>query len=333
MGRGKVPSVKGNKAVPSFSRRQALTWAAALAGTSLIGCSNSGSAQGDDGYAPSDSLFGISLAQWSLHRAFYANPGDWNYLDTKNFAAIAREKFAIDAVEYVNRFYVDQVRDDAYLQDMRKISDDAGVKNLLIMCDDQGRLGDPDEAARAAAVEGHFQWADMAAKLGCRALRVNANSEGEFEEQQKLAADGLRQLAEYTKQYDISVIVENHGGLSSNASWLAGVMQLADHKHVGTLPDFGNFKISDEESYDPYVGVTELMPFARGVSAKAFDFDSEGNETNYDYLRMMKIVLDAGYRGYVGIEYEGDDLSEPEGIEQTKALLERVRETLRPDYA
>ena len=319
--------------MPSFTRRQALALTAALAGTNLIGCSNSGSAQDDNGYGPEDSLFGISLAQWSLHRAFYADPGSWNYLDTKNFAAIARETFGIGAVEYVNRFYVDQVRDDIYLKDMRAISDDAGVKNLLIMCDDQGRLGDPDEAARTAAVEGHFQWADMAAQLGCRALRVNANSEGSFEEQQQLAADGLRQLAEYTKQYDISVIVENHGGLSSHAAWLAGVMDLADHEYVGTLPDFGNFKISDEEQYDPYVGVTELMPYARGVSAKAFDFDAEGNETNYDYLRMMKIVLDAGYRGYVGIEYEGDDLSEPEGIVQTKALLERVRETLRSDYA
>lgn len=319
--------------MPSFNRRQALTLAAALAGTSLIGCSNSGSAQGEDGFGPKDSLFGISLAQWSLHRAFYANPGSWNYLDTKRFAAIAKEKFGISAVEYVNRFYVDQVRDETYLKEMRTISDDSGVQSLLIMCDDQGRLGDPDEGARAAAVEGHYQWADMAAQLGCRALRVNANSEGEFEEQQKLAADGLRQLAEYTKQYDIAVIVENHGGISSNAAWLAGVMERADHEYVGTLPDFGNFKISEEEQYDPYVGVSELMPWARGVSAKAFDFDGDGNETNYDYMRMMKIVLDAGYRGFVGIEYEGDDLSEEEGIKTTLALLERVRETLRPDYA
>ena len=318
--------------MPTYTRRQALTLAAALAGTSLIGCSNSGPAQGETGHVPEDSLFGISLAQWSLHRAFYANPGSWNYLDKKNFPAIARQEFGIGAVEYVNRFYVDHVRDDSYIKEMREISDGEGVKNLLIMCDDQGWLGNPDEAARKEAVEGHYQWADMAAQLGCKALRVNAISEGSFEEQQQLAADGLRELAEYTKQYGISVIVENHGGMSSHAAWLAGVMQLADHEYVGTLPDFGNFKISEEEQYDPYLGVSEMMPYAKGVSAKAFDFDDSGNETNYDFMRMMKIVLDAGYRGYVGIEYEGDDLSEPDGIKQTQALLERVRETLRPDY-
>ena len=315
--------------MPNFTRRRVLLAGSAIAGLGLVGCSNAGSGKGD---GPKDSLFGISLAQWSLHRAFYANPGSWNYLDKQKFAAIARQQFNVDAVEYVNRFYVDHVGDDAYIKEMRTISDGEGVSNLLIMCDDQGRLGDPDEVARQAAIEGHYQWADMAAQLGCKALRVNSLSEGEFEEQQKLAADGLRRLADYTRQYDMSVIVENHGGMSSHGKWLAGVMEIADSDYVGTLPDFGNFKISDEESYDPYLGVTELVPYAKGVSAKAFDFDAEGNETNYDFLRMMTIVLDAGYRGYVGIEFEGNDLNEPDGIMKTKELLERVRETLRPNY-
>ena len=319
--------------MPNLTRRQALAMGAALAGTGLIGCSNSGTGPSYKIHQPKDSLFGLSLAQWSLHRAFYANPGSWNHLETIKFAEIARQRFGIGAVEYVNRFYVDHVRDQAFLQEMKTISDGEGVKNLLIMCDDQGMLGDPDEAARTAAIEGHYQWADMAAFLGCAALRVDARSVGTYEEQQKLAADGLRQLAEYTSQFGISVIVENHGGWSSHGEWLAGVMDLADHEFVGTLPDFGNFKVSEEEKYDPYKGVSELMPYARGVSAKAFDFDNEGNETNFDFFRMMKIVLDAGYRGYVGIEYEGNDLSEPDGINMTKALLERVRESLRPDYA
>ena len=103
---------------------------------------------------------------------------------------------------------------------------------------------------------------------------------------------------------------------------------MVDHPRCGTLPDFGNFRITREEEYDRYQGVKELMTYAKGVSAKSHDFDEQGNETRTDYARMMKIVLDAGYRGYVGIEYEGNRLSEPEGIKATKVLLERVREDL-----
>jgi sugar phosphate isomerase/epimerase len=178
---------------------------------------------------------------------------------------------------------------------------------------------------RAQAIQNHHKWIDAAKFLGCHSIRVNAASQGAREEQMRLAADGLRRLAEYGDQNDINVIVENHGGWSSDGAWLVGVMRMADHPRVGTLPDFGNFRISDTENHDAYLGTQELMPFAKGVSAKCFDFDAQGNETTLDYTRLRGIVADAGYHSFVGIEYEGDRLSEADGIRASKALLERFQ--------
>jgi L-ribulose-5-phosphate 3-epimerase len=265
-------------------------------------------------------LFQISLAQWSLHRELYAAK-----LTNMDFPAAATDRFGINAVEYVNSFWKDKARNAAYVGELRKRCDDLGVRSVLIMCDGEGNLGDPDGAKRAKAVENHHQWVEAAKALGCHSVRVNAHSVGSPQEQQKLAADGLRRLCEFADPHGINVIVENHGGLSSNGAWLAGTIRLAGHPRCGTLPDFGNFKISEKESYDRYQGVAEMMPWARGVSAKSYDFDAEGNETTIDYRRMLRLVLDAGYRGHIGIEYEGSRLSEADGITATKRLLERLR--------
>ena len=261
----------------------------------------------------------ISLAQWSLHRTLFS--GKLEHLD---FARTTKEDFGIEAVEYVNQFFKDKAQDSAYLAEMNRRAGDLGVKQLLIMIDGEGALGHPDEPERIKAVENHYKWVEAAKTLGCHSIRVNAQSRGEFEEAQKLAADGLRRLSEFAAGHGLNVIVENHGGLSSNGRWLAGVMQLVDLPNCGTLPDFGNFRVGPNEEYDRYQGVAELMPFAKAVSAKSHDFDDAGNETRTDYRRMMKIVVDAGYHGFVGIEYEGSKLSEPEGILATKRLLERV---------
>ncbi len=272
-------------------------------------------------------LYRISLAEWSLHRAIFG--GELDHLD---FARVARQEFGLDGVEYVNQFFKDKARDQAFLREMKTRADGEGVRSLLIMCDGEGRLGDPDEARRIEAVENHHKWVEAAAYLGCHSIRVNAASEGSYEEQQRLAADGLRRLTEFAAEHDLNVIVENHGGLSSNGAWLAGVMERVDHERCGTLPDFGNFRLRDDEWYDRYQGVAELMPYAKAVSAKSHDFDAEGNETHTDYERMMTIVLDAGYRGYVGIEYEGRSMPEMDGIRATRDLLVRVREHLAPRY-
>jgi sugar phosphate isomerase/epimerase len=270
-----------------------------------------------------DPIFRISLAEWSLHRALQA--GELTNLD---FPVVTRVTYGLEAAEYVNQFFKDRARDRAYLADLNARAADHGVRNLLIMCDGEGALGDPDEAARTTAVENHYRWVEAAAVLGCHSIRVNAQSAGTPEEQRARVADGLRRLTEFGADHGINVIVENHGGLSSNGAWLAGVMRAVDHPRCGTLPDFGNFRVTDTEWYDRYQGVTELMPFAKAVSAKSHVFDEAGNERDTDYRRMMRIVLEAGYHGYVGIEYEGDELSEPEGILATRRLLERVRAEL-----
>ena len=268
-------------------------------------------------------LFRISLAEWSLHRALFAGK-----LDHLDFARTANNDFGVKAVEYVNQFFKDKAGDQKYLGEMKKRTSDLGVRNVLIMIDDEGALGDPDEARRKKAVENHYKWVEAARFLGCHSIRVNAQSEGSYEDQLERAADGLRRLTEFGAEHQINVIVENHGGLSSNGAWLATVMKKVGHPRCGTLPDFGNFNLGNGQQYDRYKGVQELMPFAKGVSAKSNDFDERGNEIRTDYPRMMKIVVDAGYKGYVGIEYSGDRLSEPEGIRATKNLLERVRADL-----
>ncbi len=277
---------------------------------------------------PVEPLFRISLAEWSLHRTL--GTGALTNLD---FPGTARNDYGIEGVEYVNSFFKDKATDRGYLTELRRRAEDVGVRNLLIMCDGEGALGDPSDARRQQAVENHYRWVDAAKFLGCHSIRVNAQSQGSPEEQRPLAADGLRRLTEFAAERDINVIVENHGGISSNGAWLTSVMQAVNHPRCGTLPDFGNFRISENESYDRYQGVQELMPYAKAVSAKANAFDVNGDERTTDYLRMVRIVLDAGYRGYVGIEYEGTELSEPDGIRATKALLERVRDQLAEDYS
>jgi sugar phosphate isomerase/epimerase len=253
-------------------------------------------------------------------------------MDNLDFPGIARTKYGIEGVEYVNSFFKDRAEDTAYLTDLKTRCNEHGVESILIMCDGEGAIGDPDPTARTQAVENHYRWVEAARFLGCHAIRVNAQSEGTPDEQRKLAADGLSRLVEFADSRKINVLVENHGGLSSSGAWLASVMKAVDHPRCGTLPDFGNFDIGDGETYDRYLGIEELMPYAKAVSAKSHLFDDEGNEARMDYFRIMRIVLQAGYRGWVGIEYEGTEHSEDEGIRLTKALLERVRDVLMPEF-
>ncbi|QDU81473.1 Xylose isomerase-like TIM barrel [Polystyrenella longa] len=305
----------------SFNRRDFLKNGTALAaGLSLFGSASTSLMAADK-----KPLYSVSLAEWSLHRAIKA--GKINHLD---FAKITKNDFDIDAVEYVNQFFKDQAKDTKYLTEMKNRAEGEGVKSLLIMIDGEGALGDADDAKRTQAIENHYKWVEAAKFLGCHSIRVNASSTSNYEESQKLAADGLGRLTEFGTEHGIGIIVENHGGLSSNGAWLSGVMKLVDNKNCGTLPDFGNFALNRErdEWYDRYIGVRQLMPYAKAVSAKSHDFDESGEEINTDYYNMMKIVVDAGYNGYVGIEYEGANLSEPEGIKATKALLDRVRDEL-----
>lgn len=272
-------------------------------------------------------FFEISLAEWSLHRTLRAGK-----LDNLDFAATAKNEFGIDIIEYVNQFFKDKAEDTAYLKDLLQRSKDNGVRNHLIMIDGEGGLGDTDDAARTQAVENHYKWVEAAKFIECETIRVNAYGEGSAEDVGAAAVDGLGRLGEFAAKVGINVIVENHGGYSSNGTWLANVMKQVNRDNVGTLPDFGNFCVQRDpndwkiciDEYDRYQGTQELMPYAKGVSAKSYDFDEKGDVIETDYYRMLKIVKDAGFKGIIGIEYEGDSVSEYDGIRATKLALERV---------
>lgn len=310
-----------------------------LAGYSLVSlpglmsaCSSKTGTQGEITEAgigiAKELFFKISLAEWSLHKTIFSGK-----LKNLDFPAKAKNDFDIDAVEYVNQFFKDKANDQAYLQDLKQRAGDAGVRNILIMIDGEGDLGTLDEAKRTEAVENHYKWVEAAKFLGCHSIRVNARGDGTAEEVKKAAIDGLGRLSEFGTQHDINIIVENHGSYSSNGKWLAEVISQVGSNRCGTLPDFGNFciKRSDDkclEEYDRYQGVKELMPYAKGVSAKTHDFNDSGKEIHTDYHKMLSIVKDSGYKGYIGIEYEGNDLSEEEGIKATKDLLQNVGEKL-----
>lgn len=299
------------------TRREFLSSTAALGAGLALGFRGGVDLRADD-EKKAKPLFKISVTEYSVHRMLAKKE-----LDNLHYAAFAKKTFGVDAVEYWNSPFFKQGSDESYIKDMRKRADDAGVKGTCILIDGEGHLGDPDEAARVKAVNNHVRWIVAAKILGCYSIRVNAHSKGTDEEQAKLCAESLERLSEASAEHGISILVENHGGLSSNGEWLSGVMKKVNKGNVGTLPDFGNFG-----TYDRYKGTYELMPFAKLVSAKSHEFDEQGNETKTDFRRMMKIVIDAGYNGYVGIEYEGSKLPEVEGVLATKKLLEKVRDEL-----
>jgi len=280
-------------------------------------------------------FFKLSLAQWSLHKTIQDKS-----MDPLDFAEKAKE-FGFEGLEYVSQLYSESIKEtgmDSVLAKLKSNSEKFGMQNVLIMVDGEGNMASTNDTERDKAVENHYKWVDAAQFLGCHSIRVNAHGEGTAEEVAVAAVDGLTKLSEYAEKKDINVLVENHGGYTSNGAWLADVMKRVNKANCGTLPDFGNFcqtigygSINDEnckDPYDIYKGLNELMPYAKAVSAKSYDFDENGNQPKIDYLRMMQIVKDAGYTGFVGVEYEGSNKSEKEGIELTRDLLLKVGKEL-----
>ena len=267
-------------------------------------------------------LFRISLAQWTLVQDLRSGK-----IDNLDFAKVTAEH-KIEGLEYVNTFFMDKAKDRKYLRQMKQRAADHGVQSLIVMCDREGNIGDPDDTKRNRTVENHRKWIDAAKFLGCHSIRVNAGSSGTWDEQVKLAADGLAKLTEHGAAAGLNVIVENHGGLSSNGKWLSTVIKQVGHERCGTLPDFGNFRISrDGESYDSYRGIAELMPFAKGVSVKDYGYDDEGNRVKIDFVKMLRIVLKSGFRGFCGIEYGGY-----KGLDASRRALEKARTELASEF-
>lgn len=281
------------------------------------------------GLLPGKPFFEISLAQWSLHKEFFSKK-----YDALDFPVLARKNFNIGIVEYVNSFFKDKATDKTFLAALLQRCRDNNVMNHLIMIDGEGDLGNTNDAERTKAIENHYKWVDAAKYLGCKTIRVNAYGKGSRDEVKKAAIDGLSRLGEFAAKSNMNVIVENHGSYSSDGDWLLSVMQGVNRKNVGILPDFGNFCIRHEnnqcaEEYDKYKGTEMWMPYAKGVSAKTFDFDAAGNCIETDYPRMMKIIKDSGFKGIIGIEYEGNRLSAEDGIKATKELLIKTAKAIK----
>jgi L-ribulose-5-phosphate 3-epimerase len=307
----------------AMSRRHFLE--GAVAGGALLGLGSRAALAADESGKPAAGKVGefkISLAEWSLHKALFAKK-----IDNLDFPRIAREEYGIEGVEFVNQFFKGEARNSVYLKDLKKRASDVGVTCVLIMIDGEGDLSAPDQAKRDKAVDNHKKWVDAAAALGCHAIRVNT---GEHYSPTDVGAvaEACSKLTEHGEKNRIEIICENHGGPSSNPDALIALMKAVNKPTFGTLPDFGNFPRQGRNgkyTIDVYDAIARMMPYAKGVSAKSYDFDDSGRETMLDFARIMKIVTDAGYHGFVGIEYEGGRLSEPEGIKATKKLLESLR--------
>lgn len=309
----------------SWNRREFVR--SALAGSAMLGLGLRPAFAGQVLGQPQAGKIGdfkISLAQWSLNKALFGRSGE--KFDNLDFPKIAREQYGIEAVEFVNQFFKDKAKDASYLRELKKRADDVGVTCVLIMIDGEGDMSAPDKAVRTQAVENHKKWVDAAAALGCHAIRINTGGHYTPENVADVA-DACRALTEYGETSKISIICENHGGPSSDPNSLIALMKAVGKERFGTLPDFGNFPKGKDGKYsiDIYEAIARMMPYAKGVSAKSYDFSPDGKETKLDYARILKIVTDAGYHSYIGIEYEGGRLSEPEGIRATKKLMESLR--------
>ncbi|HEX9658738.1 MAG TPA: sugar phosphate isomerase/epimerase family protein [Rhodothermales bacterium] len=303
--------------------------------------------------ASDDPIFKLSLSQWCFHRAIFG-PGrddyDWfvshlasdpdavlqGDMDPRDIVVRARE-IGVDAVDYVNICFFGHAGDIPWLTDLKRRADAEGVKSLMIMCDQTGRLGHADPEMRLKSVEDHTRWLEAAQFLGCHSIRVNAYGDGTYLEQLERCAEGIGALAERAEPMGLNVLIENHGDASNTGIWLAMLIQKISHPRVMALADFDNFFMGGwnempERRYDRYQGLMDIAPYTHSVSAKAHGFNEDGSELRTDFHKAMRILLDAGFRGYASIEYEGDQLSEMEGAVRTKALLEKVRSDLTVEY-
>lgn len=240
-------------------------------------------------------------------------------LDLLDFPKTVVEGTGIEALEYFNGHMMERAGDRKFFKELKRRCADVGAVSTLMLCKAENALDSPEASVRAKSVEEYKPWLEATKFLGGTAIRVDTRSGGDAEAQKGYAVEGLRSLSDVAGSMEMDVVVENHGGHSGNGAWVASVMEAVDRENVGTLPDFQNFK-----EYDPYLGVEEMMPWAKFVCAKAKGFDADGNEVNVDYHRMIKIVKDAGFRGYCGIEFEGHEMDPVEGINMTKALILRV---------
>ena len=267
-----------------------------------------------------DTWLKVSLQQYSFRSMLVGKSPELSTLDYPKFAV---ENFGINALEYFNGFFEDRSGDQKYFNELRQRCDDLGVENQLMLCRNKRAIDDADSSIRAAAAKDYLPWLEASHTLGCHSIRVDCRSVGDADEVLKQAVDGLHRICDLAKPYGIDIIVENHGNHSSNGKWLASLMRQANRENLGTLPDFGNF-----HEYDRYKGVRETLPWARVVCAKIHEFTPEGQAANTDFLKMIRIIKDSGYEGYIAIEYEGEKPSPVEGVRLAQQLIAATLEKM-----
>ncbi|MDG1337472.1 MAG: sugar phosphate isomerase/epimerase [Flavobacteriaceae bacterium] len=290
--------------------------------------------------SPKEIFFKLSLAQWSLNKSIREG-GMSPYL----FAEKSKE-LGFSGLEYVNQLYEDVMKSDnksaslkKFIEKNNQLASDFEMENVLIMIDEEGDLAAEDEEQRLKSIDNHKLWIDTAAEMNCSSVRLNLYGSKDVETWKELSIDSLSELGNHAKGTGLNVIVENHGRITSNIPELMNAINGVNMDNVGTLPDFGNFCMADEgygsvfdgtceTVYDFYKGVEEMMPKAFAVSAKSNDFDENGDEKTIDYVKMLKIVQSFGYKGYIGVEYEGERLSEVDGIKATRDLLIKAGQSI-----
>ena len=261
----------------------------------------------------------LAVQQYSFNRQLRS--GEMNILD---FPKTVVKGTGIKALEYFNGHIEDKMKDTAFFEQLRQRSDDLGAVNTMMLCRSKNAVDSPDAKIRKLAIEGYRPWLEATKVLGGKYIRVDTRHKGEAEKQKGFAVAGLRSLCKVADEYEMGILVENHGNHSGNGAWLADVMKQVDLANCGTLPDFQNFK-----EYDPYQGVSEMMPWAKILCAKAKSFDDNGDEENIDFRKMLKIAKAAGFRGYIGIEFEGHGVDPVVGINSTKQLIQKVMRELK----
>lgn len=244
----------------------------------------------------------ISLAQWALVDEIRA--GKWKNLD---FPKISREDFGLNGIEFVNTLF--EVPTNSYLNQLRKNADDHGVSMVLIMVDAEGDGCEPTAALRKQFDINHRKWIDIAHYLGCHAIRTNCRGPKDVDKKEALkwAAESYNMLLEYSQQAKISVVIENHGGVSNDPDWMVELMQEVNNLYFGTYPDWRR----PSDDFDNLDYLKKMLPWAGGMSYR-------NQPTEELTAKMISLCKDSGYKGWYGIESSGR-----EAIGQGRDLLKK----------
>ena len=246
----------------------------------------------------------ISLAQWAL--VDEVKSGKWKTLD---FPSVARKDFGLNGIEFVNTLF--EVPTEGYLRRLKKNAEDNNVTMVLIMVDDEGDGCSTTKEERKQFDINHRKWIDIAHFLGCTAIRTNCRGPKNISKDEALkhSVETYQMLLEYAAPAKISVLIENHGGVSNDADWMVSLIKEVNSLYFGSYPDWRQ----PSADFDNIDYLVKMLPFAGGMSYR-------NQPTEELTAKMINISKDGGYRGWYGIESSGRDAIK-KGIELLKKYL------------